>query len=53
MTTSDLFSGLLTIFIILAIFILGYCAITHKSLTEFFKELKDIIITKKEEVIKK
>lgn len=50
---SDLFSGLLTIFIFLGIFTLGYCAIRKESLTDLFKELKDIFIQKKEEVLKK
>lgn len=53
MSWSDLFSGLLTILIIIGIFILGYCAIRKVSLTELFKEFKDLIINKKEEIIKK
>jgi hypothetical protein len=53
MAWDDLFSAFLTIFVLVAIFILGYCAITKKTLTELFNELKDMIIGKKEEVLKK
>lgn len=53
MSWSDLFSGLLTILILFAIFVLAYCAIRKVSLTELFKEIKDLIIEKKEVVLKK
>lgn len=53
MAWEDLFSSLLTLLIIFAIFILAYCSIRKVSLTELFKEIKDIIITKKEDIIKK
>ena len=53
MAWDDLFSALLTLFILFAIFILGYCAIRKKSLTDLFNELKLMIIGKKEEILKK
>lgn len=53
MTAQDLFSMFLTIFILLAIFVLGYCAITKKTLTDLFNEIKLMIIGKKEEILKK
>jgi hypothetical protein len=53
MAWSDLFSGLLTFFILFAMFVLAYCAITKKSLTDFFNEIKEIIKSKKEDIIKK
>lgn len=53
MSMSDFGSTLFTLLIIVGLFVLGYCAITKKTLTDLFKEIKDMIITKKEEIIKK
>lgn len=53
MAWSDLFSALLTLLVLFGIFVLGYCAIRKVSLTELFREIKDLIIEKKEVVLKK
>ena len=53
MAMSDLASSFLTLFILFAIFILAYCAITKQKLSDLLRDLKDLIINKKEEVIKK
>lgn len=50
MAMNDLFSAFLTIAIILGIFVLGYCAVTKKTLTDLINEIKDMIINKKENI---
>jgi hypothetical protein len=47
MAMSDLGSTLFTLLIFVGLFILAYCAITKKTLTDLFKEIKDMIIAKK------
>ena len=51
MSAASLGNLLITAFVLLALFILGYCGITHKTLTDFFMEIKEIFASKKEEVL--
>ena len=44
MSWSDFGSALITMFVLLAIFVLGYCAIRKESLTDLFREIKDMIV---------
>lgn len=51
MSLEQLGNAALTAFIFFALFILGYCYISKKSLMEVFNEIKEIFASKKEEVL--
>lgn len=42
MTAENLFSNLLTVFILLILFIIIYCKMTNKTLTDIVREIRDI-----------
>lgn len=49
MIADNLYSNLLAVGVLLALFIIIYCKITKKSLVDLFKELKDGLFKPKEE----
>lgn len=51
MTLETLGQAALTAGIFIGLFILGYCGITHKTLTEVFIEIKELLSSKKEEIL--
>ena len=51
MVAENLFDNLLTVTILLILGIIIYCKFTNKTLTDFVKELKEIVSSDEGEVI--